>query len=439
MDAIGNDIFGSTFACECGRTHHIEPRVVRYVRGVCRELPGLCSLVAGGRRVAVLMDVRTRDVMGAEVCEVLSSAGWQVREMVLEDAPTGGTPVCDDRTKECLGIAAGEFDLIVSVGSGVLSDLGKWVACDLGLPCLAVATAASMNGYSSANVAPTVRGVKSLVRARPPAVVVADPDVIEGAPWRLTAAGLGDIIAKPVSSADWRMNHVLFGDFYCERAVGLVAEIEPLYLERPEALKRREPGAIAALFSGLLLTGVAMTMAESSAPSSGGEHMIGHALDMMSSVDAAPHDLHGRQVGIGTVLASELYRRVLTLGSPDAIEVVGGVDRRFWGPLADAVEAQYTQKIERLVRAREALRRGAAWDRLREELARMVRPPGAVREVLRRADAASCAADIGCDRERLLAAFVHAHEIRARFTILDLARLVGIMPHAAREIVEEWA
>ena len=47
-----------------------------------------------------------------------------------------------------------------------------------------------------------------------------------------------------------------------------------------------------------------MTMAETSAPASGGEHLISHSLDMMSSIDGQPHDLHGRQVGIGTILAA---------------------------------------------------------------------------------------------------------------------------------------
>jgi len=45
-----------------------------------------------------------------------------------------------------------------------------------------------------------------------------------------------------------------------------------------------------ALFHGLLLTGIAMTMAETSSPASGGEHLVSHTLDMMSSLDGVPHD-----------------------------------------------------------------------------------------------------------------------------------------------------
>ena len=45
----------------------------------------------------------------------------------------------------------------------------------------------------------------------------------------------------------------------------------------------------------------------------------------------------------------------------------------------------------------------------------------------------------GVDRDRLLAAFRHAHEIRSRFTVLDLARLCGVLPGAYEEIVDRWA
>ena len=67
-----------------------------------------------------------------------------------------------------------------------------------------------MNGYASANVAPTINGVKTLLRARAPLAVASSPRVLGQAPHEMTAAGLGDVLAKSVSSADWYMNHHLF-------------------------------------------------------------------------------------------------------------------------------------------------------------------------------------------------------------------------------------
>jgi len=433
------DIYGQTFACECGRTHTVQPDEVVYAPDAIERLPEICPRYAGGRRCAVLMDVRTRAAAGLEAAERLEEAGWDARQIVLQDAPDGSEPVCDDVTKLSLAGRLGEVDLVVPVGSGVISDLGKWLAFEADVPLVTFATAASMNGYASANVAPAIDGVKTLLRARPPVAVLSAPEVLADAPYEMTAAGLGDALAKSVSSADWRLNHLLFGDYYCSRSVGLIADVEPMYLERPEALRARDESALAGLFQALLLTGVAMTLAETSAPASGGEHLISHSLDMMSSLDGRPHDLHGRQVGVGTILTAELYRRALAIESPELRDPPEGVDQRFWGRLTGSVAAKYHEKAPRLRAAKRKLAGGTAWDALRAELSPMLRPPEQVRDCLAAAGGACRAEDIRADRRRLHQAFLHAHEIRPRFTVLDLANLLGLMPAAADEAVATWA
>ena len=385
------------------------------------------------------MDVRTREAAGAEAAATLADAGWDVAEVLLEDPPEGQWPVCDEETKGSLAARIGRLDVIVTVGSGVITDLGKWLALDAGVGFVSFATAASMNGYTSANVAPTVRGVKTLIRARPAEAVLAAPGVLAGAPYEMTAAGLGDALAKSVSSADWYLNHLLFGDYYCESSVALTAEVEPLYAEHPGELAARDDRAISALFQALLLTGVAMTLAETSAPASGGEHLISHSLDMMATLDGCSHDLHGRQVGVASVLSAELWRRVLEVESPQPVDPPAAVDGTFWGPLADVVAGHYAEKAARLIQAKEQIARGDTWDRLRRELSPVPSPPGQLRDCLAAAAAACRAGDIGCDRPRLVRAFLHAHEIRSRFTVLDLGYMLGVLPGAAAEIVEAWA
>jgi glycerol-1-phosphate dehydrogenase [NAD(P)+] len=431
-------IYGQTIECNCGKTHHIAPQRVIYEDAALLRLHQVLSECATGRQAVLLMDSRTRDVAGKTAAALLRDADWEVSGIIVPDPAKGASPVCDDHTHDRLLRQIEAADVILPIGSGVLSDLGKWLAFDLNLPYVCFATAASMNGYASANVAVTMDGVKTLLWARPPRAILSDPAILREAPYELTASGLGDILAKSVSSADWRMNHFLFGDYFCERSVSLIADIEPLYMDHPEDLWERKPEAMAALFHGLLLTGVAMTMAETSAPASGGEHLVSHTLDMMSSLDGVPHDLHGRQVGIGTVLASGIYRRIVSLESPDLSRASMDFDKEFWGVLGDKVETHYAQKVERLQKAVEILSQSDSWDRLREEVTPFLRSPDQIRNCLKRAGAAFRAEDIGCSRERLLCAVLHAHEIRSRFTVIDLARLVGVLPRAAAEIVEEW-
>jgi glycerol-1-phosphate dehydrogenase [NAD(P)+] len=439
MSRMNQEVFGKTFACECGKTHRIEPREVLFAPGAVEKTPALCARFVKGRRVAVVMDVRTREVAGAEISRGLASDGWTVSELLVPDRSYGHVPVCDDVTQKNLAAALGPADLILPVGSGVVTDLSRWLAEDRKLPFVSFATAASMNGYTSSNAAPTIAGVKRLMWAHAPVALAADPAIIAAAPWKMTASGLGDVLAKSVSAADWRLNHLLFGDDYCARSVNLIAGIEPLYLEHPDELKARSPRAMDALFRALLLTGAAMTMAGTSAPASGGEHAISHALDMLSLRDGVEHDLHGRQVGVGTVLASELYHRVLAVESPRLAEPQTSPDEQFWGKLAGEMTSECSAKAERMRRAAKKLAQRGEWDRIRADLAPLTRTPETVQSCLSRAGAAVRAADIGISKQHLLGVLLHAHEIRSRFTILDLARLVGIMPKAADEIVERWA
>ena len=60
-----------------------------------------------------------------------------------------------------------------------------------------------MNGYASNNIAPSIRGVKRVLNGTVPRVIAALPSVIQQAPCELTAAGFGDVLAKPVSRAEF--------------------------------------------------------------------------------------------------------------------------------------------------------------------------------------------------------------------------------------------
>lgn len=436
---ILDDRFGKTISCECGEVHHIKPSKVVYSEDAVDQLPELANAFHLGPNVAVIMDIRTKVVAGDRTVEVFEKTGFKTIPLVVKDRPNGTWPICDDITHKDLDDRIGRVDWIVTVGSGVINDLGKWLAGNRDIPFLSFATAASMNGYGSTNVAPTIKGMKSLTFAKPPLAVLSCPSILQEAPYKLTTAGLGDVLAKSISTTDWYMNHLLFEDHYCSRSAGLIAEIEPLYLDCSEDLKEGKPGAMEALFHALLLTGVSMNMAETSSPASGAEHLISHSLDMLDAIDGKKGDLHGRQVGLGTVLMAALYQMVLKTESPCFMEPKETAETSFWGPLGGVVQKNFSGKADRLHLAGESLKKGDAWDQLRKQLSLMPHPPETLQQCLSRAKAAVHAEDIGCSRDRLLSALLHAHEIRPRFTVLDLAYLVGIMPAAAEMLVDAWS
>lgn len=414
------------------------PRALFYSPDAANELVHLLAKEIEGRSAILLADQRTLAVAGGPVARALRSAGFSVAERILADGPGGASPVCDDVTKDRVAAELSAVNLMVAVGSGVVNDLSKWIAGERGIPYAVYATAASMNGYSAANVAPSIRGVKGLFRARAPVAIAADPAVIEGAPFNLTAAGLGDVVAKPVSTADWIMNHHLSGEDFSRPVAQIIDQIEGSYTEAPEKLARRDPAAVRALFEALVYSGCAMTLQGSSLPASGGEHLVSHTLDMFSHVDRKPHDLHGRQVGVATIFVAALYQRIFALGAPELRPVTAPFDRTLWGPIAEAVAAEHAKKQASAEAACAALSPPAAWAALKAEIGPVLRSPNRIKECLARSGAAHRISDIGCTRERFLTAIRYCGAIRGRFTSIDLAWLTGVLPGAAEEIVDEW-
>lgn len=384
----------------------------------------------------ILADIRTWAIAGTRAEKALTAGGWACPVLMIPDQDSK-SPICDDDTFARLNRVFPDADAALAVGSGVVCDLTKWLSFERRIPFAVVATAATMNGYTSANVAPTVKGVKTLLVAQAPVAVFAVPSIVAGAPFELTAAGLGDVIAKPISTADWIMNHLFNGEPYCRTCSELINSLEPYYFDCPEEIRKLRPPAMEALMNALLYSGIAMTMIGTSAPASGGEHLLSHTLDMMSGMDDREHDLHGRQVGVGTILSAALYERIFEIQTP-VLRSMPTLDRAFWARRIDSVRRQYEQKAPVLEAMAGKLRDPERWRAFLEQCRSLSRTPRQIKHCLQTAGAAHTYADIRCSRDRFLDAVVHMHEIRKRPTVVDLAWMLGILPNAAEDLIDQW-
>ncbi len=436
------DLLGTSFDCACGRHHTVPTRQLLYGSDALTQLPAFAKSVAETQSYLVLADKRTYEVAGRQIEEVLKNAGADVQQLIVPDRK-GESPVTDDETIEFLKRNAPQVDLYIAVGSGVMNDLGKWLAYLRKKPYISVATAASMNGYASANVSATMEGLKVLFHAEACQAVFAVPEMIEQAPFELTTSGLGDVLAKPVSSADWRLNQYLFDEYYCQFSVDLLKDLEPVYLDNPQKIRAKDPGAIAALFKALFFSSVAMTITGTSSPASGGEHLISHTLDMLTGRDGGKHDFHGRQVGVASIFAAALYEKVLAIEKPEFRAISGQIDHEFWGSLSPVIEKEYQTKIPKLELAVEKLSNSENWQELRSILKQNLIPAAKLKNCLKSAGAAHRIKDIRfndqpLERDFFLAVLKNAHQMRERFTILDLAALLGIMPDQVEQLVSDW-
>ena len=403
-------------------------------RGLTSRSAGLLTSILPGNRWVLVADCTTWPLVGPTLASDLEYSGINTTRHII-DAPH---PIASDQAVAALQSNIDATSALLAIGSGTINDIAKMAAHRANIPYAIFATAPSMNGYTSSIAALLVDGIKTTQPCTPALACFADLELLAQAPQRMIGAGFADLLSKPVSNADWLLAHHLKGDTYLSAAADLIGESAHLLEGLAPMLPTRDPTAMGKLIASLCLSGLAMSIAGSSAPASGGEHLISHYLDMTHHALGEPNDLHGCQVGVATLSTAMLYEKLLSLDLRTiAIEDLANrhqswmeyqsiVQQRF-GPLAPAVlphaAAGYPSKSE--LRSRLSLLQ-ADWDRLRTELRSILRPPEAIREELAAAQCPTSFAQIGISPERARRAIGHSKDIRPRYTILHLIAELGL-------------
>jgi len=389
----------------------------------------------------MVVDENTWRVAGEKLASVLDTAGlhwvrWDVPLLDGEDHP-----MCDDvRVDACQHVLESSGAVAaIAVGSGTINDVAKLSAFRLGIPMACVGTAPSMNGFTSGIAAVLSQGVKTTIPCTAPKVVIADVDVMAESPARMIQSGLGDLLSKPVSNSDWALSALLTGSHFSNEAMTIIEAGSELLDDVAAKLPERDRIAVARLVGSLMLSGLAMSVAGSSSPASGGEHLISHFIDMTAHAYDLPYDFHGCQVGVGTLTTAFLYEKLKAL-DPSKIDIEARVAAlepwetyrstlqvRF-GVLFDAVERHaepgyptpelLTERLQTVV---------ARWDELMVGISRTLRTEASIEAELRAAECPLRFKDLGIDRERARAAILHSKDIRNRYTFLHLSWELGLL------------
>ncbi len=195
----------------------------------------------------------------------------------------------DEVSKLVAKLSYSDVDCVIAVGGGRIIDSGKILSSELNVPLVTVPTTASHDGIASP-VASFRNGEVFSIFTRPPSAVIADTSVISLCPIRLIRAGFGDLISNITAVKDWKLAKDVEPIDYSEIAASIAYMPAEMLLEKTPEVDE--------LVRGLIMSGVAMSIAGSSRPASGAEHKFSHAIDMLGFGKA----LHGEQVGIGTII-----------------------------------------------------------------------------------------------------------------------------------------
>ncbi len=395
-----------------------------------------------GRRACLFADEAAWAAAGPAVEAALRGAGIETRAHVLPAAPRPKPTV--ELSRALAEVASGDDAVPVAIGSGVMNDVVKHAAFALGRPYLCVATAASMDGYTSAGAPLSEGGFKMTIPCRPARAVIADLDVIAAAPPRMIGWGYGDLAGKVPAGADWIVADALGIEPLDDVAWPMVQDGLRARLAEPARLRGGDRAACEALFSGLTLVGLAMEAHGSSRPASGADHQIAHLWEMEGLSRGGEVVSHGACVAVGCVAALALYDWLLgqdlTRIDPAGIAAAApGMDAKAaavegaFGPgevarrALEEVGAKHASQAEHRGRL-EHLR--AIWPDLRERLRAQVVPPSEMAAMLAAAGAPATAEEIGVSRDAMRRTVRHARFLRRRYTVLDLLDEAGMLDAA---------
>lgn len=420
--------------CSCGRIHSFGGEVI-VGAGVIRQLPQILKR-SDARKAFVLSDRSTWRAAGEQVCRILQENNVPyVSHSFLE----GAVEPDEKSVGSAIMHYEGSCDVIIGVGSGVINDIGKIVSAVSGKPYIIVGTAPSMDGYASATSSMTRDGLKISLPSRGADVILGDTDILRNAPMKLMVSGLGDMIAKYVSICEWRIAHLITGEYYCEEIAGLVRGALKRCVDNASGLLDREEAAVQAVFEGLVIGGVAMNYAGLSRPASGVEHYISHVLDMRAVEFGTPMELHGIQCAIGTVIAVKLYEKLKAV-TPDRQKALAhaahfdlsdwhGQLRAFLGKGAQSMitlekkEGKYDPQLHK-ARLEVILRN---WDGILKIMEEELPTSSELGTLLETIGAPRTLAEIGIDEELLPMIFRATKDIRDKYVLSRLAWDLGVI------------
>lgn len=277
--------------------------VVERVRGICADLHlgGTATIITGGKTASVAGN-RVRDLM--EGCDIdVCEAGDATAEAASDIA---------SRARE---FGSG---FIIAVGGGSKIDLAKVVSKELRIPFVAVPTSASHDGIASNRASLRSPMGSRSVEAASPVAVIADTEIIAKAPYRLLASGCADVISNLTALRDWDFARRLRGESYSRSAYSLSKYAADTIVDSSKLIKPGLEESVWIAIKPIVISGISMSLANSSRPTSGAEHMFSHMLDVRCPGRA----LHGEQCGIGSILTMYLHGGDWE-GIRDALENIG--------------------------------------------------------------------------------------------------------------------
>lgn len=294
------EMVGEKIECPCGHTHSIETKTILCEPGCVSQLEKcLASCNASNLLVVSASDI-------PHIYEDI------IKEVSLSHKVT--THIYKANFHPTLEIAkilsqyGKDFDCVLSIGSGCVTDCAKFHAHANSLPLVSVPTAPSMDGYLGVNSVIIVDGIKNPLPTKAPDHILFDSNIIKTAPRRMLSSGFGDIASKFLSVFDWYIANKATGEFYCDTIARITLESAKLAIRGGREILDGKEAGYTHLTEALIRSSVAMQLLQSTRCASGGEHSTAHVVGMFNTANQVYELMHGEEVMLAYITLLPIYQ-----------------------------------------------------------------------------------------------------------------------------------
>ncbi len=395
---------------------------------------GLISFLKDQKEIPFLLcDENTYKVCGEYISKELEKSRISYDLLILPpDAHSDEKNIC----KVLLNTK--ENSLIVSIGSGSITDTARFIAYKQRLRFVSVPTAPSMDGYASPVSALTINGLKTTVSAKPPEKIFANLNIIKNSPNILKKAGFGDLMGKFTALADWRLSNILIGENIS------LSVVEEMYKACEDTLKNIEKDNFEKLLlEGLIKSGELMTIVGNSRPASGSEHHVAHYLEFLGY-----NLFHGIKVGLSTLYIIRLYKTFLKIDL-DNLKYENNITKSFeewkeeirrnFPKIYDEIIKENIERIKKfnnLSFRREIIEKIKINKRkIYSIVEELVEKEEKILEGYKKINFSTNLEDWKIEKEDLKRALIYSIYIRDRFSILTLYQILGILEGEVEKII----
>ena len=273
------------------------PREVIVGNGALERVGEISRRLGFTQSALVIAGSKTNNIAGKKVRKILEEDGLTVDTFLVEAATVKDVQNVEEKIRTL------KPEIVFGVGGGTKIDVAKCSSARSEIPFISVPTTASHDGISSP--LSSIKGSEKpySVMSQAPLAIIADTNIILRAPWRFAISGYEDVIAKFTAIKDWQLAHEEKDEYYGGYAASLALMSAKHVMLNVNLMQKKNEEGLRVLIEALISCGVSMSIAGSSRPCSGSEHLFSHALEIVKPNCA----LHGERCGVGTIMMAYLH------------------------------------------------------------------------------------------------------------------------------------